>query len=158
MTETVAGFRGDYFFLSNFYESPIVIEFEGQPYTFATGEHAFQGMKVAAALHPEDNARQLRLLEKAPTPGKAKYWGRSIRIDATRWDAMSVRCMRRTLALKFGQHPTLTSRLLATGGTKLVEYNDWSDTLWGVDAATGRGENRLGVLLMELRTSLQLPR
>ena len=151
MAETTNGFRDEFFFLSNFYEAPVTIEYENRKFALPTGEHLFQGMKIAAALNPKDNVSALQRLEQAPTPGKAKYWGRSIRIDVPLWDSMSLRCMRRTLELKFSQHPDLMEKLLNTGDMVLVEYNDWKDTLWGVDQKTRNGKNQLGKLLMELR-------
>ena len=155
LNETTEGFRGEYFFLSNFYASPITVEFEGESFTFATGEHVFQGMKVRAALRPDENEFMLRQLEHAQTPAKAKYWGRSLRIDIKRWDAMAQKCMRRTLQLKFEQHPDLAQKLVATGQLQLVEYNDWHDQLWGKDSVTREEQNLLGKMLMQLREDLQ---
>ena len=46
-------------------------------------------------------------------------------------------------------------KLLATGEEELIEGNYWHDTCWGVCncAKCGdKGENRLGKLLMEVRT------
>lgn len=149
--ETENGFRDGYFFLSNFFVAPVTIDYQGEQFTFSTGEHLFQGMKVAAALEPAKNIEALRSLEKAPTPAKAKYWGRSIRIDVEKWNRLSEQCMRRTLELKFEQNPALLKKLLATDTVELVEYNDWNDTLWGKNQKTREGHNKLGKLLMELR-------
>lgn len=149
--ETENGFRDEYFFLSNFFVAPVTIDYQGEQFTFSTGEHLFQGMKVAAALEPAKNIEALRSLEKAPTPAKAKYWGRSIRIDVEKWNRLSEQCMRRTLELKFEQNPALLKKLLATDTVELVEYNDWNDTLWGKNQKTREGHNKLGKLLMELR-------
>lgn len=151
MKETEKGFREEYFFLSNFYVAPVTIEYRGEQFTLPTGEHVFQGMKVAAALEPGNNVAALRALEQAPTPAKAKYWGRSIRIDVQNWNRMSEQCMRRTLELKFDQHPDLMTKLLGTADLALVEYNDWNDIIWGKNQHTREGQNKLGKLLMELR-------
>jgi ribA/ribD-fused uncharacterized protein len=151
LQETENGFRDEYFFLSNFFVAPVTIDYQGEQFTLSTGEHLFQGMKVAAALQPEMNLSALRALEKAPTPAKAKYWGRSIRIDVEKWNKMSAQCMKRTLELKFLQHPDLMKKLVDTGELNLVEYNDWNDTLWGKSQQTREGQNKLGRLLMELR-------
>lgn len=152
MVRTENGFRDDFFFLSNFYEAPVEVVFEGEKFVFLTGEHVFQGMKVVASLDPSHNVEKLRLLEKASTPGKAKYWGRSIRIDVPKWDSLALKCMRRSLELKFSQHFDLRDKLVGTGDIELIEFNDWNDTLWGVNQRTGVGKNQLGKLLMELRT------
>lgn len=155
MSQTVNGFRDEFFFLSNFFEAPVKIMYQGRQFSLLTGEHVFQGMKIGAALHPANNLEALARLEDAPTPGKAKYWGRSIRIDVNKWDSMSLGCMRRTLDLKFSQHPHLMGQLVSTGDIELVEYNDWNDTIWGVNQTTGVGGNQLGKLLMELRAKNQ---
>jgi ribA/ribD-fused uncharacterized protein len=152
LQETENGFRDEYFFLSNFFVAPVTIDYQGEQFTFLTGEHLFQGMKVAAALQPEMNLFALRALEKAPTPAKAKYWGRSIRIDVEKWNKLSEQCMKRTLELKFSQHPDLMKKLVDTGELNLVEYNDWNDTLWGKNQKTRKGQNKLGRLLMGLRS------
>jgi ribA/ribD-fused uncharacterized protein len=151
LQETENGFRDEYFFLSNFFVAPVTIDYQGEQFTFSTGEHLFQGMKVAAALQPEMNVSALHALEKAPTPAKAKYWGRSIRIDVEKWNKLSEQCMKRTLELKFSQHPDLMKKLVDTGELHLVEYNDWNDKLWGKSQQTREGQNKLGKLLMELR-------
>jgi ribA/ribD-fused uncharacterized protein len=153
LQETENGFRDEYFFLSNFFVAPVTIDYQGEQFMFSTGEHLFQGMKVAAALQPEMNVSTLRALEKAPTPAKAKYWGRSIRIDVEKWNKLSEQCMKRTLELKFSQHPDLMKKLLDTAGLNLVEYNDWNDKLWGKNQNTREGQNKLGKLLMELRAA-----
>lgn len=116
----------------------------------------FQGMKVAALTdrNPATHSHLLRQLEANPDPQKAKYWGRSVKIDRKAWDQISYKCMRRALNLKFSQHADLAEKLIRTNGTELVEYNSWNDTLWGKNEQTRQGENQLGVLLMELRERL----
>lgn len=44
--------------------------------------------------------------------------------------------------------------MIATGGEDLVEGNRWNDKFWGVCLKTGRGENWLGKLLMQVRAEL----
>ena len=150
-------FAGDRYFLSNFFTSPIKIDYENISYVLATGEHVFHGMKVAAApaLTSEQKHAFLTRLASDPHPGHAKKEGRTIQIDPARWDAMSYRCMERVVELKFTQHPELAERLLATGDEELVERNTWGDRLWGVDATTGEGKNQLGQILMAYREQLR---
>ena len=50
---------------------------------------------------------------------------------------------------KFTQHPELMDALLDTGNETLIEGNTWGDQIWGV--AKGKGENRLGKILMLIR-------
>jgi ribA/ribD-fused uncharacterized protein len=153
--EPISRFKGEYFFLSNFYASPIVIEYKGQKYTMATGEHCFQGMKVAASIWDTGRTSQwLEQVSQAPTPAKSKYLGRSIQIDVPKWNAMAFACMQRTQQLKYSQNPELREKLIATGERELIEGTEWGDKLWGVDER-GEGQNLLGKILMELRASLK---
>lgn len=53
---------------------------------------------------------------------------------------------------KFEQNPELAARLIATAPAELIEGNSWGDTYWGV--CGGQGENRLGLILMAVRSKL----
>lgn len=152
--EPIKHFRGEHYFLSNFSNSPITINFEGVDYTMATGEHIFHAMKIAVAQIENINKHHyLQALVDQPKPNSAKYLGRSIRIDVAHWNQMSEACMRRTQILKYSQNPELAAQLKATGIAELVETTTWGDRLWGVDPQ-GNGQNKLGKILMELRTKL----
>jgi len=154
MAETANGFREEYFFLSNFYEVPTEITYQGETFVLPTGEHVFQGMKIAARLDPSTNLEELRKLAQVQLAVKAKYWGRSQKIDVPKWNAMAYKCMERTVELKFRQNPELIPLLLETGDMELVEYNDWNDTLWGRNQNTRQGANQLGLILMALRKKI----
>jgi len=56
---------------------------------------------------------------------------------------------------KFKAHPDLKKKLLETGTAKLIEGNTWHDTFWGVNINTGKGENHLGKILMQVRSELK---
>lgn len=132
MTERIYGFRGEAFFLSNFF-----VEKDG-----LTSEHKFQSAKTY------DPAWQRRILD-APTPAKAKYEGRSVPLRQD-WEDIKLGVMRLVVQTKFTD-PDLRQMLLATGDAQLVEANTWGDRTWGVDEKTGNGQNLLGRLLMETR-------
>jgi ribA/ribD-fused uncharacterized protein len=55
--------------------------------------------------------------------------------------------------VKFTQHPELAKLLISTGNLTLVEHTD-IDSYWG-DGKDGKGKNRLGHLLMQLRAELK---
>jgi len=61
--------------------------------------------------------------------------------------------MREVLRAKFAQHASLGSLLLSTGDAELVEHTT-NDRYWE-DGGDGSGKNRLGQLLMELRSELR---
>lgn len=56
---------------------------------------------------------------------------------------------------KFTRNPDLRKKLLETGNEELIEGNWWHDTYWGVDIKTGKGQNKLGKILMKVREELR---
>lgn len=54
------------------------------------------------------------------------------------------------LTAKFTQNENIRLKLLETGDRKLIEHTD-RDKFWG-DGGNGEGKNRLGILLMKLRS------
>lgn len=150
----VKEFRDDYYFLSNFFPA----SFKWRNIEFPTGEHAFN---YAKGFYCHDKIKQQQHFDNvlsAPTPAKAKYYGRSVRIDINEWDERRVWIMREIVHARFAQNTSnvdLVGKLINTGAMMLVEGNDWGDKFWGraLDADTGKmvGFNTLGVLLMEER-------
>jgi predicted NAD-dependent protein-ADP-ribosyltransferase YbiA (DUF1768 family) len=69
------------------------------------------------------------------------------------WETIKDDIMRDALWAKFTQHSELKALLLSTGEAELVEHTK-NDKYWA-DAGDGTGNNRLGQLLMELRTRLR---
>jgi ribA/ribD-fused uncharacterized protein len=128
---------------SNFSAHP----FELKGKVWPTSEHYFQAQKFAGSEHEES----VRL---APSPSISARLGRSralpLRAD---WEVVKDDVMREALRAKFAQHPKLKSLLLATGNAELIEHTE-KDRYWG-DGGDGSGKNRLGQLLMELRTQLR---
>lgn len=133
-------FRGKYWFLSNFYESPI----EDENITYPTVEHYFQAQKT---LNREEKLK----IAKASKPAKAKKMGRQVNLRKD-WENIKLQVMEKALRLKF-QNPELRKKLIATGYEELVEGNPWGDRYWGV--CNGSGKNKLGKLLMKIRKELQ---
>lgn len=128
---------------SNF--SPHAFALRGR--VWPTSEHYFQAQKFAGTEHEEE----IRLTK---SPMVAARMGRSrarpLRPD---WEAVKDEIMREALRAKFDQHAALKSLLLATGEAELVEHTA-NDRYWA-DGGDGTGRNRLGQLLMELRTQLR---
>lgn len=151
MTNVIARFEKEYGFLSNFWLSPITMDWlGGDPLRFPSGEHAFQAAKaLAMPLRRSAKDLYLRGVQKAETPSNAKYLGRSVKVDIDSWNSMRVDCMRKVVWEKFYSDLDLREQLLATGHALLVEGNTWGDTFWG--RCEGKGSNILGSILMEVR-------
>ncbi len=128
---------------SNFSHFPFRLNSREWP----TTEHYFQAQKFAGSEYEE----KIRL---AHSPMIAARLGRS-RIHPLRpdWEKVKEDIMRQALAAKFSQHPKLGTLLLSTGDAELVEHTK-NDVYWG-DGGDGTGKNRLGQLLMELRSQLR---
>jgi hypothetical protein len=130
----IDSFRGEYFFLSNFYP-----EADGK-----TLEHRFQAAKTS-------NPEASRLIFDSASPYQARSMGgRAVELRSD-WDSSKVEIMRDLLRAKFAD-PELRNLLCPTGEAELAEGNTWNDHFWGV--CRGSGQNWLGRLLMELRSEL----
>jgi ribA/ribD-fused uncharacterized protein len=129
---------------SNF--SPHPVKLRGR--TWPTSEHYFQGQKFAGTKH-EEAVRQAKSPMIAARMGRSRE--RPLRPD---WETVKDEIMREVLRAKFAQHPSLKALLLSTGDAGLVEHTN-NDRYWG-DGGDGSGQNRLGQLLMQLRTKMRM--
>ncbi|MBV8881140.1 MAG: NADAR family protein [Planctomycetaceae bacterium] len=128
---------------SNFAPYPIRLKSQAWP----TTEHYFPAQKFAGTAYEET-------IRRATSPMIAARMGRSrkrpLRPD---WDAVKDDVMREALRAKFTQHADLKRLLVDTGERMLVEHTR-NDRYWA-DGGDGRGRDRLGELLMELRGLLR---
>ena len=138
--ESIERFAGPHRFLSNFY--PVALVWEGRHWP--TAEHAYQ----AAKCRRSDEAWKI---QEAPSPGAAKRLGRKIELRAD-WDEVKEKVMLEVVRAKF-ENAHLRRLLIATGDAELIEGNYWGDRFWGV--CRGEGENRLGKILMKVRTEIR---
>lgn len=67
------------------------------------------------------------------------------------WDDVQVKIMINLLLQKWRNNDYYRDILLKTNEKELIEGTTWEDTYWGVDAKTGKGNNFLGRILMEIR-------
>jgi ribA/ribD-fused uncharacterized protein len=141
MSDVIDSFTGKYFFLSNFFYSPITY----LGLVFSTGEHLFQWFKT----FDDTEAEKIRL---ASTPRMAKALGRrcTLRDD---WEEKKFIVMDTTIQLKFHHNSGLAKALDNTGDALLIEGNTWGDRIWGMVKRNGEwvGENNLGKILMQQR-------
>lgn len=134
---------------SNLFPRPI--DFEGR--TYATSEHAYQAGKAA-----KPAVRDWIL--SAPTPSLAAMAAHGLYVwdVVPNWADIKFDRMRAVLRAKFEQHADLKALLISTGEARLVEagtVNNAVNRLWG--EVDGKGQNMLGVMLMELRSEYAKP-
>lgn len=164
--EEIKGFSGEYSFLSNFYECdmdftlPIFADDEDREVyrmsvDLPTLEHIYQAMKVFKDWETPRVSEVSAFLKffECRTPGEAKKRGREVPIDTEYWDSVKDEIMESLISIKFSKkNKDLRQKLLDTGKAYLEETNTWHDTYWGV--CNGKGENRLGHILMEERQKI----
>lgn len=135
----INSFRGDNYFLSNFYEVPVT--FHGL--TYQNTEAAFQAQKCLSVKEQE----QFTNLNAS----EAKKLGLKVTLRKD-WETVKIKLMKEIVKAKFTQHPELAQKLIQTGDTYLEEGNTWGDRIWGT--VDGKGANNLGRILMEVREEL----
>ena len=112
-----------------------------------TVEHYFQAQKFAGTDHEET-------IRRARTPGDAKGLGRTKSIPLrSDWESAKEQIMYRAVLRKFETHDDIRDRLLQTEDAEIVE-NAPGDYYWGC-GADGTGQNKLGNILMDVRTHLR---
>ena len=153
--DNMLAFFGSHCPLSNFHPAPFTSE--GQKF-----RHVEEYLFVKKAELAKDDVSRQKVLS-ADTPAECKYIGRSIKVNNRLWNSKEVEIMSKALFEKFTQNPDLREYLVETGDMMLAEASP-SDRFWGIGADLGKvasgngqftGKNKLGELLMELRTQLR---
>jgi len=134
-------FRGQYYFLSNFYEdASYQIEYDGLFYNNA--EAAFQSAKIL----DKDIRKQFCKF----SPSDAKKLGRKVKLRPD-WEQVKDNIMYKVVKSKFSiKH--LGEMLFATDDAILIEGNTWGDVYWGM--CRSKGMNMLGKILMRIREEI----
>ena len=151
MSDPVAGiygFRNEYVFLSNFYPCARLYI---KGFNYPTVEHVFQ---VAKTLDPEE----ILEIQPADTPGAAKKLGKQVTLRDD-WEDIKDNVMLYIVKAKFIQNHDLGKQLIDTETAKIVEGNGWHDNYWGTCSCDRcceiDGQNKLGKILMKVRSELQ---
>ena len=139
MNNKIDEFRGKYYFLSNFYNAPVTV----YGFTYENNEAAFQAQKQSSICHTFQHLN----------PSQAKSKGRKVKLRPD-WEYVKDDIMYDICLCKFKQNKDLREKLIATGNAELIEGNTWNDCYWGV--CKGRGKNKLGKILMQIREELKL--
>jgi ribA/ribD-fused uncharacterized protein len=133
----------DYRGFSNFAPSPMSINGKIYP----SVEHYFQAMKF-----PDDLGWQ-EAIRVAPVPDKARQLGsQADKIVRADWETQKESIMITGLRAKFQQNSGLLQQLKETGSRPLIEAS--TDPYWG-KGRTGKGKNRIGKLLEQVREELR---
>jgi ribA/ribD-fused uncharacterized protein len=135
-------FQGEYRWLSNFAIVPIKLD----SIVYKSVEHAYMSCKS------DDYTWKLfcRDTERAGDVKKASY---KIKL-VDNWDQIKLDVMKECLKQKFSNEPYKT-KLIQTNDELIQEGNDWNDKFWGVCLKTGKGENNLGKMIMNIRNELR---
>lgn len=136
-----------YGIFSNLYRRKIIFE----DIEYATSEHAYQAGKAR-----KESVRNW--ITSAPSPALVAMAAHGLYVwDVTpNWSSIKVDRMRNVLIAKFTQHEDLRDILLSTGKARLVESATVKNSVnleWG--EVNGKGQNKLGILLMEVRSLLK---
>ena len=143
MNDEIREFKGEFRFLSNFYNAEVV--YEGMVYP--SSEHAYMAAKTT-------DLTERTYIANLVNPAEAKKYGRKVKLRDG-WETMKEHVMEIILRDKFTRNPTLRKKLLATGDCQLTEGNWWGDKIWGVCLKTNQGKNLLGITLMRIRSELK---
>jgi ribA/ribD-fused uncharacterized protein len=135
-------FQKEYRWLSNF--APVKIKLDSGIYSSV--EHAYQSSKSY-----DSDWKEYCKLETNPSQIKRQSKNVILKKD---WDAIKDFIMMECLRQKFDQEP-YRQKLIDTKNEQIQEGNYWGDTYWGVDLKTGKGENRLGKMIMKIREELK---
>ena len=141
----IEGFFGQYRWLSNFYPASVRLG----DIVFPTIEHAFQAAKTL-------DRTERRFINRAPTPDKARRWGRTKIVVRGDWHTVKLGIMEDLVRQKFLNHVALYGLLISTGDEDIIEVNTWGDHYWGMcKTPTGLvGDNHLGRIIMKIRGEL----
>lgn len=131
---------------SNMEPFDVPMEYEG--ITYNSVENFYQAMKLS---DPEER----KYIASLP-PRKSKTEIRNYKPRESWNIPEKLRVMEFALRYKFTLDTSWGKRLLETGDEDIVEWNNWSDSFFGVDVETGVGRNHLGILLMKIRNDLKL--
>jgi len=163
---------------SNFYEcsekNSLKLIINGK--SWKTVEHFFQASKFLGSNETPKSREYSELIRNASTANIAKIlagqklgggypWRTKLNPVITEflnyhvtlrpdWDSVKETIMKEVIVAKFTQNVELKASLLATGNKLLVEHTT-RDSYWG-DGGDGTGQNRLGHILMAVRSEMMV--
>lgn len=133
-------YEGKYYLLCNFSAHKVL--YEG--FEYMTAEHAYQAAKF-------DDPEIRKKIIDAPSAFLAREYGQSDVGRKIVFDKVAE--MKKIMREKMLQHADVKKILLLTGDD-VIEKNHPDDYFWGT-GADGTGQNKMGVIWMELRSELK---
>lgn len=138
--DKIKQFQGEYRWLSNFADCDVFLE----GILYPSVENAYQAAKT---INKEE-----RIQFETCSAGHAKRASKNITMRKD-WSEIKKQVMFNLLCQKFNKEPYITL-LLDTKLVDIEEGNTWGDTYWGIDLRSGRGQNILGKMIMDIRLDI----
>jgi len=141
-------------YIKNWFSNMLPLDYpiKYQNIQYFTVENFYQAMKLPK------NRTDLRLEISKMSPYEAK---KNIR-DKKKYTwcklwtkEKSLEVMEYALTFKFKKGTTWYKKLMETGESDIIEWNNWNDIFWGKSIVTCEGENHLGEILMKIRKNLK---
>ncbi len=131
--------------LENFIDTPCGI-------AVPTSEHAYQAAKFV----DEDVQRQIAVADDGRMSKELAHELQAQGAQViTGWHQRKFGVMLGFVRAKFAVNDSIAEKLMSTADELLVEGNSWGDRYWGVSpAGSSRGKNKLGIVLMTVRSEL----
>lgn len=148
------GFQGDFEFLSNFCRHTSMLYFR-LPYGRKNARLVVaDNVEILFQAAKADSCDDLAFIMQCRTPGQAKRNGRRVRLRKD-WEEIKDKIMEELVRQKF-TNPMFRDELLAIPDDMyIIEMNHWNDKYWGVCSKTFEGQNKLGEILMKIRSELR---
>jgi len=152
-----------YGYMSNWYPSRITLEFTNLPNQVFVFENVEQAMMAGKAMLTGDIQSFNKILTVSD-PKRVKTLGRKVsNFNQELWDKYKKLIVKTAITAKFLQNKPLLDLLLSTGNSYLAEDSP-NDKVWGIGtksekvkaSRTWKGQNLLGIILMEVRNELRL--
>ena len=141
----------------HYVEAQKFIDIMHPQYQYGGSQEAYiRHIRFARDKHIITHIRMAKSPEEALKIGKDRSHPLRPNWDRPDWESVKDEVMFKALVAKFTQHTHLHDLLMSTGDAHIAEYTE-RDRYWGdgEDGEDGRGESKLGKLLMRLRGQLK---
>ena len=141
--------KGKYWFLSPLADFPIKMAVDGMDYVFPTVEHYYQAMKFYAS------DKRFDVILKLKNPDEARLLTKTAEYKINRrkdFDINKFNIMEKALYAKFIQNPDAAELLKSTGDAILIKS---CPVCYKCGFGEGSGMNRMGKVLMKIRSEIQ---